>query len=100
VEIYHNRLITYAHGNYVFDQVNCWPGIGPDYLTYCSDDTRTSVIGTYTFRGRYLIGASWRPSFTDTDLQTQFADPGRAAATLQTMETASLDLARRLGEPA
>src|SRR5215472_13929702 len=54
IEVYRNHMITYAHGNYVFDQVNCYPGIGADYKTYCSDDTRTSVVGTYTFAGTHL----------------------------------------------
>ena len=99
VEIYKNKLITYAHGNYVFDQVNCYPGIGPDYRTYCSDDTRTSVIGTYTFYDNHLVAASWRPTFTDTALQTQWADPGRSAQVLKTMEDASVQLAQKEGEP-
>ncbi|MFZ0217061.1 MAG: CapA family protein [Candidatus Dormiibacterota bacterium] len=99
VEIYKNHLITYAHGNYVFDQVNCYPPIGSDYLTYCSDDTRTSVVGTYTFQDNHLVGVTWKPTFTDPQLQTQWADPARSANVLQTMETASQQLAQQLGEP-
>lgn len=100
VEVYHGHLITYAHGNYVFDQVNCYPSIGPDYPTYCSEDTRTSVVGTYTFYDDHLVAASWRPTYTDTRLQTQWADPARSARVLQLMEEASLELARKEGEPA
>jgi hypothetical protein len=99
VEVYKNHLIVYSHGNYVFDQVNCYPPIGPDYATYCSDDTRTSVIGTYTFQGTHLVAVTWKPTYTDTELQTQFADPARAASVLQTMEQASDQLATQLGEP-
>jgi poly-gamma-glutamate capsule biosynthesis protein CapA/YwtB (metallophosphatase superfamily) len=99
VEVYKNRLITYAHGNYVFDQVNCFPSIGADYLTYCSDDTRTSVVGTYTFVDSHLVAASWKPTYSDTQLQTQWADPARAAQVLQTMQDGSVQLAQRLGEP-
>jgi len=99
VEVYANHLITYAHGNYVFDQVNCYPSIGPDYPTYCSDDTRTSVVGTYTFYDNHLVAASWKPTYADTQLQTQWADPARSARALQTMQDASLGLAQRLGEP-
>jgi poly-gamma-glutamate synthesis protein (capsule biosynthesis protein) len=99
VEVYKNHLITYAHGNYVFDQVNCFPGIGSDYRTYCSDDTRTSVVGTYTFVDNHLVAASWKPTFADTNLQTQWADPARAAGVLKTMEDASVELARSQGEP-
>jgi poly-gamma-glutamate synthesis protein (capsule biosynthesis protein) len=99
VEVYHDRLITYAHGNYVFDQVNCYQSIGADYRTYCSDDTRTSVIGTYAFAGTHLVGATWKPTFADPGLQTQWADAARSAQTLKTMEDASVALAQKEGEP-
>jgi capsule synthesis protein PGA_cap len=99
VEVYKDRLITYAHGNYVFDQVNCYPGIGADYRTYCSDETRTSVVGTYTFYDDRLVGASWKPTFTDSALQTQWADAERSQRVLKTMEDSSRELAQRLGEP-
>ena len=99
VEIYNGHLITYAHGNYVFDQVNCYPEIGSDYRTYCSDDTRTSVIGTYTFVDNRLVAATWKPTYTDTTLQTQWADTDRAAQVLKTMEDASVTLAQKEGEP-
>jgi poly-gamma-glutamate capsule biosynthesis protein CapA/YwtB (metallophosphatase superfamily) len=99
VEVYKDHLITYAHGNYVFDQVNCYSGIGSDYRTYCSDDTRTSVVGTYTFVDDHLVAASWKPTFMDTGLQTQWADPTRSAQVLKTMEDASVELAQKQGEP-
>ena len=99
VEVYKDHLITYAHGNYVFDQVNCYPSIGADYRTYCSDDTRTSVVGTYTFVDNHLVAASWKPTFIDPTYQTQWADPVRTAGVLKTMEDASVTLAQRLGEP-
>ncbi len=99
VEVYRDRVITYAHGNYAFDQVNCYPSIGSDYRTYCSDDTRTSVIGSYTFYDNRLVGVTWKPTFIDTSLQTQWADAGRSQQVLQTMEDASRQLALRQGEP-
>ena len=99
VEIYKGHLITYAHGNYVFDQVNCYPSIGSDYRTYCSDDTRTSVIGTYTFVDKQLVGVTWKPTFIDTSLQTQWADSARASGVLRTMEDASVQLAQKESEP-
>jgi poly-gamma-glutamate synthesis protein (capsule biosynthesis protein) len=99
VEVYKGHLITYAHGNYVFDQVNCYPSIGSDYRTYCSDDTRTSVVGTYTFVDKQLVGVTWKPTFIDTSLQTQWADATRAGNVLKTMEQASVELAQKEGEP-
>ncbi|HEY7198773.1 MAG TPA: CapA family protein [Candidatus Dormibacteraeota bacterium] len=100
IEIYKDHLITYAHGNYVFDQVNCFPSVGADYRTYCSDDTRTSVVGTYTFSGTHLVGATWKPTYADTTMTTRWADPDRAAQVLKTMEDASVALAQKEGEPA
>lgn len=97
VEVYHDRLITYAHGNYVFDQVVCYPAIGPDYRTYCSDDTRTSVIGRYTFYDNQLVAATWRVTFTDPGLQTQWADADRSALVLAQMEAASRLIRARAG---
>jgi poly-gamma-glutamate capsule biosynthesis protein CapA/YwtB (metallophosphatase superfamily) len=99
VEVYKNHLITYAHGNYVFDQVNCFPSIGSDYKTYCSDDTRTSVVGTYTFVDAHLAGVTWKPTYTDPTYQTQWADAARAAQVLGTMEDASKTLAQKESEP-
>ncbi len=99
IEVYRDHLITYAHGNYVFDQVNCAPTIGADYRTYCSDDTRTSIVGTYTFVDRHVVAATWRPTYIDPRLQTQWADPDRAAQVLRTMQEASVALAQKLGEP-
>ena len=99
VEVYKDRLITYAHGNYVFDQVNCFPSIGADYRTYCSDDTRTSVVGTYTFVDTHLVGVTWKPTYADTSLQTQWADAARSSQVLKTMEDASVALAQKEGEP-
>jgi hypothetical protein len=80
--------------------VNCYPGIGSDYRTYCSDDTRTSVIGSYTFYDNRLVRVTWKPTFIDTSLQTQWADAARSQQVLQTMEDASRDLAQKQGEPA
>jgi Bacterial capsule synthesis protein PGA_cap len=99
IEVYKDHLITYAHGNYVFDQVNCYPSVGADYRTYCSEDTRTSVVGTYTFVGTRLAGATWKPTFADTNLVTEWADPARSAQVLKTMEDASVALAQKEGEP-
>jgi poly-gamma-glutamate synthesis protein (capsule biosynthesis protein) len=87
VEVYHERLITYAHGNYVFDQM--W-----------SDETREGVIGSYTFYDRRLIAASWRPLRIYDYGQARWMDEPDASAALRTMEDASRQLARGQGEPA
>ena len=48
VEIYHDKLITYAHGNFVFDQE--W-----------SEETKQGIIGKYIFYENKLIDAQFTP---------------------------------------
>ena len=86
VEVYHGKLITYAHGNFVFDQM--W-----------SEETREGVIGTYTFYGTQLVAASWKPIRSYDYGQPVFMNTKDSAAVLQTMEAASDQLATRLKEP-
>jgi poly-gamma-glutamate capsule biosynthesis protein CapA/YwtB (metallophosphatase superfamily) len=86
VEVYKGKLITYAHGNFVFDQM--W-----------SEETREGVIGTYTFYGTQLVAASWKPVRSYDYGQPVFMNAKDSASTLQTMEAASDTLATRLHEP-
>jgi poly-gamma-glutamate synthesis protein (capsule biosynthesis protein) len=87
VEVYHGKLITYAHGNFVFDQM--W-----------SEETREGVIGTYTFAGTKLIAAIWKAYRIYDYGQPVFMNQKDSATALQTMEAASDTLAARLHEPA
>jgi poly-gamma-glutamate capsule biosynthesis protein CapA/YwtB (metallophosphatase superfamily) len=86
IEVYHGKLITYAHGNFVFDQM--W-----------SEETREGVIGTYTFYGTQLISATWKPYRIYDYGQPVFMIAKDSATALQTMEAASDQLAARLNEP-
>jgi poly-gamma-glutamate capsule biosynthesis protein CapA/YwtB (metallophosphatase superfamily) len=86
IEVYHGKLITYAHGNFVFDQM--W-----------SEETREGVIGTYTFYGTQLVAATWKPVRSYDYGQPVFMNATDAATALTTMEAASDQLASRLGEP-
>jgi poly-gamma-glutamate capsule biosynthesis protein CapA/YwtB (metallophosphatase superfamily) len=86
IEIYHGKLITYAHGNFVFDQM--W-----------SEETREGVIGTYTFNGTQLVAASWKAYRIYDYGQPVFMNAQDDATALQTMEAASDQLATRLHEP-
>ena len=86
VEVYHGKLITYAHGNFIFDQM--W-----------SEETREGVVGTYTFYGTQLVAASWKPVRSYDYGQPVFMNEIDAAAAIQTMEAASDELAVRLHEP-
>ena len=54
VEIYNGHLITYAHGNFVFDQM--WtPDAG-------QEDPRNGVVGKYTFVDGKLAAVEYRPT--------------------------------------
>ena len=86
IEVYKGKLITYAHGNFVFDQM--W-----------SEETREGVIGTYTFYGTQLVAASWKPVRSYDYGQPVFMNQSDAANVIQTMEAASDTLATRLHEP-
>jgi poly-gamma-glutamate synthesis protein (capsule biosynthesis protein) len=86
IEVYKGKLITYAHGNFVFDQM--W-----------SEETREGVIGTYTFYGTQLVAASWKPVRSYDYGQPVFMNQKDAANVNQTMEAASDTLAVRLHEP-
>ncbi|HET7420084.1 MAG TPA: CapA family protein [Candidatus Dormibacteraeota bacterium] len=87
VEVYHGKLITYAHGNFVFDQM--W-----------SEETREGVIGTYTFYDKQLVSATWKAYRIYDYGQPVFMNASDNATALQTMEAASDQLAQRLQEPA
>jgi poly-gamma-glutamate synthesis protein (capsule biosynthesis protein) len=86
IEVYHGKLITYSHGNFVFDQM--W-----------SEETREGVIGTYTFYGTHLVAASWKPIRIYDYGQAVFMNDTDSSTALQTMEAASDQLATRLKEP-
>jgi poly-gamma-glutamate capsule biosynthesis protein CapA/YwtB (metallophosphatase superfamily) len=61
VEIYKGKLITYAHGNYVFDQE--W-----------SVKTKQGVIGKYTFDGNQLVDVQYFPVAIRNYGQSYFPD--------------------------
>src|SRR2546427_13129836 len=86
IEVYHGKLITYAHGNFIFDQM--W-----------SEETREGLIGTYTFYGTQLVAASWKPVRSYDYGQPVFMNAGDSNTVITTMEAASDQLAARLGEP-
>ena len=86
VEVYHGKLITYSHGNFVFDQM--W-----------SEETREGIIGTYTFYGTQLVSASWKAIRIYDYGQAVFMNDKDSRTVLQTMEAASDQLAARLQEP-
>lgn len=78
VEIYKNKLIMYAHGNFVFDQM--W-----------SEKTKEGVVGKYTFYGPHLIDAEFfpiyikdfgQPSFLEGDYKNRILTELRSQSSL------------------
>lgn len=86
VEIYKGKLIQYADGNFVFDQM--W-----------SEETREGVVATYTFYGTKLVAATWKAYRIYDYGQPVFMNASDSRNVLQTMESASDTLAARLHEP-
>ena len=82
VEIYHGKLITYAHGNFIFDQM--W-----------SQETREGVVGRYTFYGTQLVRVDYRPVVIDNYAQPRWLDDtvGEGKAIIDRMAKASAQLA-------
>ncbi|MDQ6708968.1 MAG: CapA family protein [Candidatus Dormibacteraeota bacterium] len=82
VEIYHNRLIAYAHGNFIFDQM--W-----------SQETREGVVGRYTFYGTQLVRVDYKPLVIDGYAQPRWLDEttGEGKAIIDRMSKASDQLA-------
>jgi len=72
VEIYSGKLITYAHGNFIFDQT--W-----------SQETQEGVVGEYTFYGTQLIDVQFHPILIDVSYQPQLLSEKDAQPVLNRM---------------
>jgi poly-gamma-glutamate synthesis protein (capsule biosynthesis protein) len=82
VEIYKDHLITYAHGNFIFDQM--W-----------SQETREGMVGRYTFYGTRLVRVDYRPVVIDGYAQPRWLDEttGEGKAIIDRVAKASAQLA-------
>src|SRR5439155_51363 len=82
VEIYNGHLITYAHGNFIFDQM--W-----------SQETREGMVGRYTFYGTRLVRVDYRPLVIDNYAQPRWLDDttGEGKAIIDRVAKASQQLA-------
>lgn len=65
VELYRGKLIVYAHGNYIFDQM--W-----------SYETRVGVIGLYTFYDDKLVRVEFIPTIIEDYAQPRLLSAGEA----------------------
>lgn len=76
VEIYKDKLITYAHGNLVFDQE--W-----------SLKTKLGVIGKYTFYDKQLVDAEYFPVLIENYGQPHFLEGDEKNKVLEDMKSQS-----------
>ena len=80
MELYKGKLITYAHGNFIFDQM--W-----------SYETRVGVIGRYTFYDDVLVGVEFIPTLIENYAQPIPLESAERQAVLDGMKAASEGLA-------
>ena len=85
VEIYQNKLIMYAHGNFIFDQM--W-----------SLETREGVIGRYVFYDKQLIDAQFLPIQINDFGQPHLLEDQAKQAILDKLQTISLNLSISLNQ--
>ena len=79
VELYKGKLIAYAHGNFIFDQM--W-----------SQEVRLGVVGRYTFYDQRLVRAEYLPVLIEDYWQPRFLAGAEAQAILNSMYQASKTL--------
>ncbi len=84
VELYDGKLIAYAHGNFIFDQMWSLP-------------TRQGVVGRYTFYDDRLVRVEYLPVLIEDSAQPRFVAGEEAQAILDRMYEASQALAEELG---
>lgn len=80
IELYKDKFISYAHGNFVFDQE--W-----------SKETKEGVVGKYTFYDDDLIDVEFLPIFIQDWGQPSFLSGKDKTALLEAMKKESLLLA-------
>jgi poly-gamma-glutamate capsule biosynthesis protein CapA/YwtB (metallophosphatase superfamily) len=85
VELYKGKLIAYAHGNFIFDQM--W-----------SYETRVGVIARYTLYDDVLVGVEFSPTLIENYAQPVPMRGAEAKAVLDGMKAASEELALKVAE--
>jgi poly-gamma-glutamate capsule biosynthesis protein CapA/YwtB (metallophosphatase superfamily) len=83
VELYQGKLVTYAHGNFIFDQ--SW-----------SRPTSEGVVGRYTFYDKRLVKVEFLPVVIADESQPRFVSGPEAETILTRMRDASRVLEQRV----
>jgi poly-gamma-glutamate capsule biosynthesis protein CapA/YwtB (metallophosphatase superfamily) len=86
LEVYKDKLIAYAHGNFIADQM--W-----------SRETTIGVIGRYTFYGTKLVGAEFLPVIIENYARPRPLGGPEAQAVLDGMRQASAGLREQTERP-
>jgi poly-gamma-glutamate synthesis protein (capsule biosynthesis protein) len=86
IEFYKGRLITYSHGNLVFDQM--W-----------SRETREGIIGEYYFQNKQLVGVNFHPVLIENYGQPKLLEGPAALKILDNLKTESYSLRKQLTTP-
>lgn len=81
VELYKDKFIAYAHGNFIFDQT--W-----------SEETQEGVVGTYTFYDGKLVVVHYKPIVVDKSYQPKFVSGAVADKIIKQMQNSSNQLAK------
>lgn len=79
IQIYNNKLVTYAHGNYVFDQM--W-----------SEDTKKGIVGFYAFENSKLVNADFTPIYIQNYGESEIAPSQMGDEILRKFESVSYEL--------
>ena len=82
IELYKDKYIMYAHGNFIFDQM--W-----------SEETKKGVVGKYVFNASELIDVEYYPIYIEDYGQPNFMEGQKKMETLQNLKQASLELGNR-----
>ncbi len=79
IEFYKDKLITYSHGNFVFDQM--W-----------SRETRQGIVGEYVFEDKKLVGVTYTPVLIENYGQPKIISDQEGTKMLETLKTESYTL--------
>jgi poly-gamma-glutamate synthesis protein (capsule biosynthesis protein) len=83
IEFYRGKLIAYAHGNFIFDQM--W-----------SEETRTGMVGKYTFYDDRLVDAEFFPVKIRDYGQPYLLEGTEKDRVMETIKKASFDLSAKI----
>ena len=82
IELYQDKLITYAHGNFIFDQT--W-----------SQETQEGVVGVYTFYENQIVNVKFHPILIDISYQPRFLSEKDGQHIIDRVKKSSLQITKK-----